>query len=325
MTKLIDHLKLQAILENCHTWAVRVLRPWISGYIDLWKNKSSSEKIPIPGNNASGDIRHGLTEEGLALIRRLTLEVEGDPANDSEEEDALVSTLRDMIKKEFGFHHDQIRERLGSSLLDPVLRKQTASSTRDFGTQTDIEPRSQNEKSNPYGSDMAEPYISSDTQVPVSRESPSLRAIRTIAPSGISTHYVEETPCGAYVPPDKINFYKKKIAWNGKNIMINLPIISREEIFQTASTTQPKSAKASDIGDLSALYWKLKLMNGHVTNGLGNTRRLGGSLGSGYATSFVSTTSFEGTRSFGGTSKASDFSGTKFNFGISRKAKDTED
>ena len=36
MTHVRDLMYLTAILENLHTWAMRVLRPWISGYIDLW-------------------------------------------------------------------------------------------------------------------------------------------------------------------------------------------------------------------------------------------------------------------------------------------------
>ncbi|KAI9147079.1 hypothetical protein HJFPF1_13110 [Paramyrothecium foliicola] len=37
MTVVLDIDKLRAILENLHTWAMRVLRPWISSYIDQWR------------------------------------------------------------------------------------------------------------------------------------------------------------------------------------------------------------------------------------------------------------------------------------------------
>ncbi|KEY71293.1 hypothetical protein S7711_05886 [Stachybotrys chartarum IBT 7711] len=39
MTTMVDMINLQAILENLHTWAMRVLRPWISLCIDHWKHR----------------------------------------------------------------------------------------------------------------------------------------------------------------------------------------------------------------------------------------------------------------------------------------------
>lgn len=39
MTLVSDLIKLRAILENTHTWAMREQRPRISAYIDLWKYK----------------------------------------------------------------------------------------------------------------------------------------------------------------------------------------------------------------------------------------------------------------------------------------------
>jgi hypothetical protein len=37
MTTVMGIIELETILENLHTWAMRVLRPWISHYIDQWK------------------------------------------------------------------------------------------------------------------------------------------------------------------------------------------------------------------------------------------------------------------------------------------------
>ncbi|KAH8175072.1 hypothetical protein LIA77_06491 [Sarocladium implicatum] len=42
-TSLTDLLRLEALLENLHTWAMRVLRPWISSYLDLWKMARSDD------------------------------------------------------------------------------------------------------------------------------------------------------------------------------------------------------------------------------------------------------------------------------------------
>jgi hypothetical protein len=51
MTRVLDVIKLRAILENTHTWAMREQRPRISTYIDLWKYKYPME--PRAGCNPS--------------------------------------------------------------------------------------------------------------------------------------------------------------------------------------------------------------------------------------------------------------------------------
>lgn len=43
MTNLVDIFKFQAILENCHAWAMRELRPWVSQYIDQWRYRCGPE------------------------------------------------------------------------------------------------------------------------------------------------------------------------------------------------------------------------------------------------------------------------------------------
>ena len=37
VTTIMGIVELETILENLHTWAMRILRPWISHYIDQWK------------------------------------------------------------------------------------------------------------------------------------------------------------------------------------------------------------------------------------------------------------------------------------------------
>lgn len=49
VTKITDIIKLEAILENLHTWAMRELRPWISTYIGQWlANHPMTPSVP-PG------------------------------------------------------------------------------------------------------------------------------------------------------------------------------------------------------------------------------------------------------------------------------------
>ncbi|KAI1768474.1 hypothetical protein GGR53DRAFT_410512 [Hypoxylon sp. FL1150] len=45
MTTIVDIVRLEAILENLHTWATRVLKPWISHCIDQWKSHHPADSI----------------------------------------------------------------------------------------------------------------------------------------------------------------------------------------------------------------------------------------------------------------------------------------
>ncbi|KAJ3545245.1 hypothetical protein NM208_g2604 [Fusarium decemcellulare] len=47
MTKIEDVVKFQLILENIHTWAMRVFKPLISSYIDLWKLVHSNSSTSV--------------------------------------------------------------------------------------------------------------------------------------------------------------------------------------------------------------------------------------------------------------------------------------
>ncbi|KAK9416275.1 hypothetical protein SUNI508_01692 [Seiridium unicorne] len=46
MTRVLDCLKLQVILENIHSWATRVLKPLISTYISHWRYQFPEESRP---------------------------------------------------------------------------------------------------------------------------------------------------------------------------------------------------------------------------------------------------------------------------------------
>ncbi|KAI1840806.1 hypothetical protein JX266_013013 [Neoarthrinium moseri] len=48
MTKIIHLIELEAILENLHTWAMRVLQPWISQHIDSWRLCSQLKSSALP-------------------------------------------------------------------------------------------------------------------------------------------------------------------------------------------------------------------------------------------------------------------------------------
>ena len=91
ITNIEDAAKLQIILENTHTWAMRIFRPLISSYIDTWKY------IHLENNTEPSDTYSRRTE--LINRNRTTLStVQGflkdlDPANSDHSERGDTSPL----------------------------------------------------------------------------------------------------------------------------------------------------------------------------------------------------------------------------------------
>lgn len=68
MTSVSDITKLEAILDNLHTWAMRVLRPWISQHIDCWAARHLDEKgelRDVPDGYSMGNSKSTTTQEQL--------------------------------------------------------------------------------------------------------------------------------------------------------------------------------------------------------------------------------------------------------------------
>ncbi|KAI1770207.1 hypothetical protein F4818DRAFT_433809 [Hypoxylon cercidicola] len=100
MTTIVDIVKLEAILENLHTWATRVLRPWISHCIDQWKLHHPADPTPNPYNigKDSGDISSVNIETKAPDPEQATAtnEVEGDGHSN----DLLTSQPTHMLRME---------------------------------------------------------------------------------------------------------------------------------------------------------------------------------------------------------------------------------
>lgn len=113
---LIDVMKLEAIIENLHTWAMRELRPWISSYIDQWLCKHPFHH-PITRNPSDESTSTADSETSLVQL--------GDDDDSSEVESNIsMASLRDMIQSE----HNGLLEKI--SFLFRESPNQTPLSSR---------------------------------------------------------------------------------------------------------------------------------------------------------------------------------------------------
>lgn len=164
---MVDILELRAILENCETWATRVLRPWISRQIDLWKQQCPDD-CPRPFD---------------VSLRRRAAQSRDSSNRPTNEEDVLDKDLRrnenkdvdlrQMIREE----HDWLLQQL---LKDPVETKRP---TRSMDTQTGPE-----NKTHPLEKSAVRPMTLNPTSPFPPRKilDPKPRLAKITAPSGSS-------------------------------------------------------------------------------------------------------------------------------------------
>lgn len=120
LTRMVDILELKAILENCQTWATRVLRPWISRQIDLWKQQCPDD-CPRPFD---ASLRRRAAQS-RNWSNRPTSD-EDVPEKESKRNENKDVDLRQIIREE----HDWLLQQLSK---DPVETKRP---TRSIATQT---------------------------------------------------------------------------------------------------------------------------------------------------------------------------------------------
>ena len=145
MTTAIDIMRFQALLENCHTWAMRVLRPWISSYIDQWRFEHSHEGHVLSEPRADqSPIVESLAGEISALVFASAARPELNPSNEYEEAGNKVD-FRELLKEEHGNLFKALKSLIETSIQVPPVTQQDVRpviATRSVSTQT------------------AEPYIS---------------------------------------------------------------------------------------------------------------------------------------------------------------------
>lgn len=135
MTSIVNLIKLRAILENLHTWAMRVLRPWISSYIDQWRAKH-------PGKDeASSNPPEGRADDTLALT--LMEPRSASPGDDPDtDEDENGATIRRILQKENQKLMDQFERVLRESLESRNRNQPSRPLTRSVAVQTTTEDQS---------------------------------------------------------------------------------------------------------------------------------------------------------------------------------------
>lgn len=122
---MVDIFELRAILENCQTWATRVLRPWISRQIDLWK-QHCPDHCPRPFD---GSLRRRAAQSKNTSNR--PLRNENAPEEESGKNENKDVDLRRIIREE----HERLLKQLSKDPIEmpPIETKRP---TRSIATQT---------------------------------------------------------------------------------------------------------------------------------------------------------------------------------------------
>ncbi|KAI8682609.1 hypothetical protein NCS56_00384100 [Fusarium sp. Ph1] len=223
LTRMVDILELRAILENCQTWATRVLRPWISRQIDLWKQQCPDD-CPRPFD---ASLRRRAAQSRNSSNRPTS--EEEIPEKESNENGNKDVDLRQMIREE----HDWLLQQL---LKDPVETKRP---TRSMGTQTGPE-----DNTHPLERSAVRPMTLNPTRPFPTRKilDPKPRLAKTTAPSGssLSSDKGGIAPASTrqkkhgrqrQVISDDI-FKNRKLVYGAKRtVRIKLPDVSSEEIL----------------------------------------------------------------------------------------------
>ncbi|KAJ4253588.1 hypothetical protein NW757_005540 [Fusarium falciforme] len=223
LTRMVDILELKAILENCQTWATRVLRPWISRQIDLWKQQCPDD-CPRPFD---ASLRRRAAQSRNSSNRPTS--DEDVPEKELKKNENKDVDLRQIIREE----HDWLLQQLSK---DPVETKRP---TRSIATQTGPD-----DDRHPLEKSAVQPMTLNPT-TPFPRGKildPKPRLAKTTAPSGSSlssdkggtapTNTRQETH-GRQRKASSVDIFKNRMkVYDEKRIVvIKLPDVSSDEIL----------------------------------------------------------------------------------------------
>ncbi|KAF4472148.1 hypothetical protein FALBO_946 [Fusarium albosuccineum] len=228
LTLMVDILALKAILENCHTWATRVLKPWISRQIDLWKQQCPKD-CPKPFE-ASLRYRASHSTEKAVNVRPRTSKTHQEQRQDNSEQD---QSLRRLLKEE----HDRLFNQLSDKMTENTRP------TRLTATNTDAGVNRQSPKPNvgvPTSSIFrftGAPQVAKFPHRAIATPStprPSFSAefVKRVMSETKGKPTQEPTDMRQYIPKRHDIFKSvKKVAWKGKLIPVKLPDVSSEDIL----------------------------------------------------------------------------------------------
>ena len=129
-----DIIKLEAILENLHTWATRELRPRISAYLDQWLHVHPLPAHRTPGSraNAEPDIREELSYEHALVPSPRGSRTRPPPVDPDESTDSLRTMLKALLKSEHEELLEQIQLTMEAYLSGDKQRQKTRQSEPVF-------------------------------------------------------------------------------------------------------------------------------------------------------------------------------------------------
>ncbi|RTE83124.1 hypothetical protein BHE90_002379 [Fusarium euwallaceae] len=228
MTRMVDIFELRAILENCHTWATRVLRPWISRQIDLWKQHCPDD-CPRPFD---ASLRYRAAQSKNLSNR--PLRNENAPEEEFGKNENKGVDLRRIIREE----HDRLLKQLSKAPVE-TAPTETKRPTRSIATQTgpDVDKH-------PLEKSAVRPIASNLTGAFPPRKilDPKPRLTKKVGSVGASpsSDKGETAPTGAQreahstqPPISSVDLFKntKKVFGEKRIFTIKLPDVSSEEIL----------------------------------------------------------------------------------------------
>ncbi|KAJ3524926.1 hypothetical protein NM208_g11860 [Fusarium decemcellulare] len=228
LTLMVDILALKTILENCHTWATRVLKPWISRQIDLWKQQCPKD-CPKPFE-ASLRYRASHSTEKAVNVRPRTSKTHQEQRQDNSEQD---QNLRRLLKEE----HNRLLNQLSEKMTENTRP------TRLTETQTDAGVNRQPPKSDVgvtthsifrfTGAPQVTKFPHRAIATPSTpRPSFSSEFVKRVMSETKGKPTQEPTDRRQHIPKSHDIFKSvKKVSWKGKLIPVKLPDVSSEDIL----------------------------------------------------------------------------------------------
>ncbi|KAH7323113.1 hypothetical protein B0I35DRAFT_477001 [Stachybotrys elegans] len=139
ITTMVAMIQFHAILENLHTWAMRVLRPWISFYIDQWKHRFPlhHEVATVSDDNAEAQVGKFEHDVPTAVSSSDVSGAEDDGESQQRQTAGNSNTfsLEDIVRKEFGLLKTHIDQALKENARSEAPKRDHVE-YRSIGVQT---------------------------------------------------------------------------------------------------------------------------------------------------------------------------------------------
>lgn len=169
MTKWIDIFKFKAILDNCHTWAMRELRPLISFYVGIWRRKHILRETPKKPPSQKSHDAPGHASSPLQMVL-WSVERPTDPNSDDNEDGQggksqdgkqSIAELLEMQKKLLQ-SLGEVQGKLQEALSSDLQRFELSNKSSPCATQFQESPKPAASTSRPRQEDLRSPVAPDD-------------------------------------------------------------------------------------------------------------------------------------------------------------------